>query len=358
MPPSADELYLYLWRRARLTGGEQTRKRMVSMHSNDEGRTLSDQLWFTEVWIQLCVLLFADRRGEEVLPIVVDAATKEKGDIYVSRLDSFQYTDSYRIYVIHQTSLLARLAIRDLIRRYGTNRPYFTRTHPIPTSVFPMLRRVIRSMYHAKHVDEESRCSIPLTVETKPMYDKLIWLRDQRYRDLRVLCCWLRGIEQLRQGKVQSVVNSWAEGDNLFRITIMSTDGLGVQGYRDLVEVKFAEAIRRSMRIATALVRADAQDDDDVARWLRRRAIEHPLLGCSPDEAGPIAVEPHSDSDEEEDVPVADLWFDSSFVGNIECMKAEPIPRLDSPLPVYEKCGEDKAEGVNERKEALAELYL
>jgi hypothetical protein len=356
MAPSAEALYEYLWRAAGLEGkGTEARLRLQSMHDNDESRTFEEQLWYTETWIQLAKLLYDRRRIPHGLRLEIDEDTKEKGDIFVSRIDSFRYTESYRVFVIHQTSLLARLAILRVQSELKISNNYYSRSQAVSADSQYMLRRVIRSMYHAI-VAEKKRTGMKLSFDGFVNYGRLEWLRGQRYRDIRALLCWSLAVNCQQKPKPDwaKAINWWAEGDTAYQKV---EEALNVEGFRDNTEVEFASTMARSCRIAMTLARADSQSDRVLAGWLRRRAIEHPLLGCSRKEAGFIFID-DDNKDDDGLVPLDVKWCDSSYVGNRQCERAANPPSVMQNIVVFEKCGDDQPLGENERSAVLAELNL
>jgi hypothetical protein len=293
------ELYSFLWRCAGLAANEgvEARRRLELLHSNDDSRDFDEQLEFTELWLALAQRLYKRKR---------ETPTEESKTepVFRSQIDGLRETTSYRVFAFHQTSILARRFLLDVLRStllvLADSRTYIPIEDASADDVprMELLKdagRVLRCIYGGRKGDDGA-C---LDAEGKFNLGKLQWLRDRRFASVRLLCFWLTGVGSSRKREFDKALGWWRAGSEFYLKDHRPDRSL--QMVRDPEEAQFDNLVVASMQLASFVIRADMAPSER-AQWVLRWAAND-LLGRPVVEIGEGPPEDDSEFYEEEDGP-------------------------------------------------------
>jgi len=266
-----EKFYEQLWKCAGLTPsqGEEARRELAALHENDESRELSEQRSFTEWWLELTRLLWANRRRRVEWPFE---------PVFTSRLDGLVETTSYRLYTLHQTSLLARAFLHAEARARRGRTSLLWSDEPNPST--DDLSRVVRALHGAKLM--EQGFAPPKWDATSGLHaQKVVWLRDERFASVRLLGYWLAGVAKMQNGRqAQAALDRWAAGLVVYDKFTKESEVVRarLQLPREVEETELDHRLRRSILVNAQLARAQAQPPTEegrrVARLLRWHVAE------------------------------------------------------------------------------------
>lgn len=256
---------------------------LIVVHALPEHRDWYEQLRFTDLWRVLDERAYAIRR-------VADATTDAAPIRFVDERPPSLDTTSYRQFVLYQVLMVATMALEECLHdlplsdtdrgepRSGEPREsYWDRSalaSDLLEAVLAACQSALHRLWQTQRTDERRKPGALHDPDgLVARYDKL---RKLRQMQLRVVCCWCRGLLHLRSSenaeeRVRSARNLWATGKDLFVTKLIPlTESEVNEGY-----TAYLRAVYFSMAIWSDVVLAEQlHDQPKLKHALYTRAID------------------------------------------------------------------------------------
>ena len=243
-------MYACLWKAAGLQPNAEL-EWMEAVHDKDEARGYEEQLRFVESWTALSARLW-DARFKRT-PV-------ERELVFTSSVEGFRST-SYRCYVLHQCSVLARRVLLDAAKAHPGRWGYIKTPAP-PDETLARVLRTIRCVHHALEAQEKARNQPILDSEGLWHYERMVWVLRDRHGSLRVLASWLTGLKYPAEA-----LRFWKRGQAVAaRCDEQQMEGVA----RNPEELQFDDLVRKSMAVHSALKSVAKFPCTDSSRALLR----------------------------------------------------------------------------------------